>query len=77
MLVLAGCSVGSGASAQLDFALIEVFFKVEQFGVGHWAVFVGGPGSAAAVEVGLVVADEVFVEDRDVSPSCLKIQMSE
>jgi putative transposase len=31
---------------------------------------------AAAVEVGLIVADEVLVEHRDISASCLKVQMS-
>ena len=75
--MLAWCRVGPGASSQLDFALVEVLLEPEPFGLGHGAVLIGGPCPAAAVEVGLVVADEIFVEHRDIPASSLKIQVSE
>lgn len=57
--------VRAGASAQLDFALVEVLLEPEPFGLGHGTVLIGRACLAAAVEVSLVVADEVFVEYRD------------
>jgi len=77
MLVLATGPVGPGAASQLDFALVEVLLEPEPLRFGDRPVLIGGPGLATTVDESLVVADDVFVEHCDVTPSCFKIQMPE
>jgi hypothetical protein len=72
-----GSPVGAGASSQFDLALVEVFLEPEPLGLGVGPVLIGRPGLAAPVEECLVMADHVLVEDGDVAPGCLEIQMSE
>lgn len=45
------------------------------FGAG-WTVLVAEADLAAVVEVGDVVADDVFVEDRDVSTGGLDVEVA-
>lgn len=61
MFVFTGGGVWSPAVTELDFALIEVLFEFGPFSGGRGPVFPGGPGRPAAGEVGLVVADDVFL----------------
>ena len=63
---------------EFDLALVEMYFGPEPLGLGDGPVLMGLPGALAApVEECLVVADHVLVEDGDVAPGCLEIQVSE
>ena len=72
VLVLAGGAVGAGAGAEFDLAFVEVLLELGPFGVADRAVLVGVADLAALLEVGLVVADDVFVEDGDVAAGDLQ-----
>ena len=77
MLVLAGRGVGPAAVAELDLALVEVGLELGPLVVGDGPVLGGGPDLAPAGEVGLVVADDVFVEDGDVAAGGLEVEVAE
>jgi hypothetical protein len=77
VLVRTGGAVWSAAVAEFDLALVEVCLEFAPFGVAGRPVFVIGPQLSAPGEMGLVVADEVFLEDRDVASRGSKIEMSE
>ena len=77
MFVFAGGGVGSPAVSQLDFTLIEVLFEFGPFTVGRRPVFLGGPGLPAPGQVGLLVADDVFLEDGDVAVGGLDIEVAQ
>lgn len=77
VFVFAGGGVGPGAIAELDFAFVEVFFEFSPFGLGGRFVFACWTGGAALVEVFLVVPDDVFTEDGDVTMGCLDIEVSQ
>ncbi|GAA5129328.1 hypothetical protein [Pseudonocardia adelaidensis] len=67
MLVRARGAVGTAAGAKLDAALVEVLFELGHPHRGGCAVLAGWSLGAAAVEELLVVADDVFLEHRDVA----------
>jgi hypothetical protein len=69
--------VRAAAVAELDLALVEVFLELSPLGAGGGPVLVVGPQRAASGEVGVVVADEVFLEDRDVAAGGSEIEMPE
>ncbi|GAP54701.1 hypothetical protein AHiyo6_12660 [Arthrobacter sp. Hiyo6] len=75
VFVFAGGGVGPPAVAEFDFALIEVLFEFGPFRGGRGPVFPGGPRGATAGEVGLVVADDVFLEDGHVAVRRLHVQV--
>ncbi|WP_181725389.1 hypothetical protein [Nocardia gipuzkoensis] len=75
MFVLAAGAVGAGASAEFDLAFVEVFDEVVPLGVGDVAVLLGGPQFASFLEVGLVVADDIVVEDGDVATEGFEVEM--
>ncbi len=77
MLVHARRSVGASAAAELDLALVEVLLELLPFGVGRRPVLLVRPQASAPVEEGLVVADEVLLEDRDVAAGGLQVEVSE
>ena len=68
VLVRTTSSVGPPAVAEFDLALVEVLLELAPLRVAGRAVLVVGPQRAAAGKVGLVVADEVLFEDRDIAP---------
>ena len=47
------------------------------FGVGDGPVFLDGAHRASAGEVGLVVADDVFFEHRDVAAGHFEVEMAQ
>ncbi|MGY2033410.1 hypothetical protein ACW9HR_36975 [Nocardia gipuzkoensis] len=75
MFVPAAGAVGAGASAEFDLAFVEVFDEVVPLGVGDVAVLLGGPQFALFLEVGLVVADDIVVEDGDVATEGFEVEM--
>src|SRR6202035_3028529 len=56
-----------GASSEFDLALVEVFRELSPLGLGDGPVLIGRAGLAGAVEECLVVADDVLVEDGDIT----------
>lgn len=77
MFVLAGGAVGTSAGAEFDFAPVEVFLEFGPLLVGRVAVLALGTDMASVLEVLLVVADDVLVEDRDVSTSGLDVEVAQ
>ncbi|WP_221305074.1 hypothetical protein [Streptomyces sp. Ag109_O5-1] len=77
MFVLAGGAVGASACAEFDLALVEVLFELVPLVAGDVAVFVVGTELAAFVEMGEVVADDVFVEHGDVAAGGLDVEVAE
>jgi len=67
VFVFASSGVGAPAAAEFDLPLVEVGFELIPLLAGDGAVLAGRSSSAARGEVGLVVADDVFVEDGDVA----------
>lgn len=62
--VLAGGAVGAAAGAGFHLALVEVLLELGPLCVGGRPVLTGGAQLAPPVEGCLVMAYEVFVEDR-------------
>lgn len=67
VLMVAGGAVGAAAVGELDLAVVEVGLELGPFLVGGRPVLVGRTLGASSVEGTLVVADEIFVADRDVA----------
>ncbi len=67
VFVFAGGGVGAPAVAELDFAGVEVGLELVPFCGVDWLVLPGWPAGSSAREVGLVVPDDIFVEDGDVA----------
>ncbi|MGQ4354885.1 hypothetical protein [Streptomyces drozdowiczii] len=77
MFVLAGGSVGAPAGPEFHLAAVEVLLELAPLLRGRVAVLAGWSDLAAVVQVGLVVADDVFVEAGDVAARGLDIQVAE
>ena len=71
-----GRAIRSAAVAELDLSLVEVFLKFTPLGVAGRPVFVVGSQVTPSGEMGLVVADQVFLEDRDIAASGSEIEMA-
>jgi hypothetical protein len=65
VLVFTRGGVGTPATAEFDFALVEVEFEVSPFLCGDRRVLAGGAPGATWRQVELVVADNILVEDGD------------
>jgi len=70
--VLAGGAVGAAAGAEFHLALVEVLLELGPLCVGGRPVLIGRAQLAPPVEECLVMAYEVFVEDRDVAAGRLQ-----
>jgi len=77
VLVFAGRGVRAPALAEFDLAFVEVLIELGPFGLGHRTVFAGWPGGAPVGQVGLVVADDVFLEDGDIAVEGLQVEVPE
>ena len=77
MLVHARRSVRACAAAEFHLALVEVLLELVPFGVGRGPVLLAWSQAPATVEEGLVVADEILPEDRDVAAGGLQVEVSE
>jgi hypothetical protein len=77
VFVLAGGDVGAPAVAQIDHAFIEVLFESGPFHGGRRTVFLGRAGGTPPAEVGLVMPDDVFLENGDVAVGGLYIEVPE
>ncbi|MFI2352188.1 hypothetical protein ACH492_35410 [Streptomyces sp. NPDC019443] len=64
MFVLAGGAVGASAGAEFDLSAVEVLLEPFPFLVRRAAVVALGPNLTPSVQMLLVVADDVLVEDR-------------
>lgn len=71
-----GC-VGSAALAELNLALVEVLLELGLLLVGDGPVVGCRAGGAAIGEVGLVQADDVFLEHRHVAVEGLHVEVAE
>jgi hypothetical protein len=74
---MAGGSIWPHAAAQLNLPPVEVLLELSPFLVCGIPVLVVRPGTAAPLQVFLVVADDVLVEHGDVAARGLQIQMPE
>ena len=77
VFVAAWGGVWAAAAAEFDFAFVEVRFELCPFVVGDGWVFLWWAECAAALEVGLVVAGDVFVEDGDVTAGGFEVEVPE
>ena len=68
-----GVPVRTSAAAELDLALVEVLLELPPLGVGRRPVLLARAQAPAPVEEGLVVADEILLEDRDVAAGGLQV----
>ncbi|KUN85720.1 hypothetical protein [Streptomyces griseoruber] len=64
VFVLAGGAVRASTGAEFDLAAVEVLLELSPFLIRRVAVLTLGPNLAAVVQVLLVVADDILVEDR-------------
>ena len=72
-----GGGVGASAVAEFDLPFVEVAFELVPLFAGHGPVFAGWSSSATGGEVGLVVPDDVFVEDGHVAVGGLQVEVAE
>src|SRR5713226_4637301 len=77
MLVRARGAIWAAAGAEFHLPLVEVFFELGPLRVAWRPVFHGRAQLAPPVEKPLVVADEILVEDRDITAGCLQGQVPE
>ena len=75
MLVLARGGIGAPALAEFDFAFIEVLLELVPLSGGRGPILTSRPRRAPAGEMGLVVADDIFLENRHITVGGLDIQM--
>lgn len=77
VFVAAWGGVGAATAAEFDFAFVEVCFEFCPVVVGDGRIFLWWAQCAAALEVGLVVAGDVFVEDCDVTACGFEVEVAE
>jgi hypothetical protein len=77
VLVHAGCLIGPSAAAEFHLALVEVLFELVPFLGGRGVVLLGRAAVTAALEEGLVVAYQVFVEHRHVAAGCFQVEVAQ
>ncbi|MEV2226879.1 hypothetical protein AB0E01_44675 [Nocardia vinacea] len=77
MLVLAAGAVWAGASAELDFAFVEVFLEAIPFLSCRLTVFVSWPHPPPVLEVSLVVHDDILIEYRHVAAESFEAEVTE
>src|SRR2546421_10391956 len=69
--------VGPGTAAEFPLALVEMGFELGPLGVAGQAVLFSGSYLPASLEEALVVADEVFFEDGDVTTGGFQVEVAE
>jgi hypothetical protein len=67
----------AGAVSEFDFAFVEVFLEFLPFLVVNGSVLNCRTSVSASGEVGLVVPDDVLVEDGDVAGEGVQVQEAE
>ncbi len=77
VLVRARRAVWPAAVSELDLAFVEGLFELCPFLAGRGPVLLGGAKGSPSGEVRLVVADDVFLEDRDVAARGLDVEVAE
>ncbi|WP_342228414.1 hypothetical protein [Nocardia wallacei] len=75
--MLAAGAVWPGAAAEFDFAFVEMFDEVVPLGVGDTAIFLSWPQPPSLVEMCLVVAHDVLVEDGDVAAEGFQVEVAQ
>lgn len=63
VLMAARRPIRAATVAEFELAVLEVLLEFGPFGVGRFAVFLGGSAAATGIEVGAVRADQVVLEN--------------
>ncbi|WP_433209554.1 hypothetical protein ACQP1G_35030 [Nocardia sp. CA-107356] len=74
--MLASSAVWASAAAELDLAFVEMLLELGPLFGCHVAVFVRRSHLPPALQVCLVVLNNVFIEDRHIAAEGIPIQMA-